>query len=132
MFKKTLFLGVTAGLLSGLACTVYAEVFSWANAGMLDFSSVVTTPMYFGACIFVCVLAGIGYWLADKLFKSKGQIVFNFLFTIISFGTIIMPFAATLPLDLEFPEMFPGLVVPMHFFPAIVWFTIQPLFIKAK
>jgi hypothetical protein len=27
--------------------------------------------------------------------------------------------------------MFPGLVVPMHFFPAIVWYTIQPLFIRS-
>ncbi len=131
MFKKTLFLGVTAGILSGVACVVYAEVFSMANAGMLDFSSVVTVPMYFGTCIFACVLAGIGYWLLDKLFKSKGRIIFNFLFTLISFGMIIFPFMATLPLDLEFPEMFPGLVVPMHFFPALIWYTIQPLFIKS-
>jgi hypothetical protein len=131
MFKRTLFLGITAGILSGVACAIFAKVFYEANGNMLDYSTVVNTTMMFGACIFSCVVAGIGYWLLDKVLKSKGQIVFNFLFTILSFASIIAPFAMTLPLDLEFPEMFPSLVVPMHFFPALIWFTLQPLFIKS-
>lgn len=130
MFKKTLFLGVTAGVLSGTASAIFARVFYWANGDMLDFSMVVNNIMIFGACIFSCVLAGIGYWLLDKLLKNGVQIVFNFLFTIISFASILYPFAHTLPLDIEFAEMFPSLVVPMHFFPALIWFTIYPLFIK--
>ncbi len=130
MFKRTLFLGVTAGVLSGVACAIFAKVFYEANGNMLDYSAIVNTTMMFGACIFSCVLAGIGYWFLNKFFKSKGQIIFNFLFTILSFASILHPFAATLPLDLEFPEMFPSLVVPMHFFPALIWFTLQPLFIK--
>lgn len=131
MFKKTLFLGLTAGILSGVACMVFAKIFYWANGGMLDFSSIVNTTMMFGACIFSCVLAGVGYWLLDKVFKYNGKIIFNFLFTILSFVSILHPFAATLPLDIEFPEMFPSLVVPMHFFPALIWFTLQPIFIKS-
>lgn len=130
MFKKTLFLGITAGVLSGLASIIFAKVFYWANGGMLDFSMVVNNTMIFGACIFSCVVAGIGYWLLDKVLKRGVQIVFNLLFTIISFASILYPFAYTLPLDIEFPEMFPSLVVPMHFFPALIWFTIQPIFIK--
>lgn len=130
MFKKTLFLGLTAGILSGVACMIFAKIFYWANGGMLDFSSIVSTTMMFGACIFSSVLAGVGYWLLDKVFKSNGKIIFNFLFTILSFASILYPFAATLPLDIEFPEMFPSLVVPMHFFPALIWFTLQPIFIK--
>jgi hypothetical protein len=31
-------------------------------------------------------------------------------------------------LDVEFPEMFPGLVIPMHFFPALAFFAIDPFF----
>ena len=130
MFKNTLFLGVTAGVLSGVACAVFAKIFYWANGDMLDFSSVVSTTMMFGACIFSCVIAGIGYWLSAKVFKGAGQIIFNLLFTLLSFASILGPFAATLPLDIEFPEMFPSLVVPMHFFPALIWFTLQPLFLK--
>lgn len=131
MFKRALFLGLTAGVLAGVACAIYAEVFYMANAGMLDFSMVVDTKMMFGATIFSCVLASIGFWLADKWLAKTGRVIFNFLFTIISFGSIIMPYAATLPLDVEFPEMFPSLVVPMHFFPALIWFTVQPIFIKS-
>jgi len=131
MFKKALFLGVTAGLLSGLACFIYAQVYYWANAHMVDFSSVASTTKLVSTCVLVCVLAAVGFWLLDKLWKNTGRIIFNFLFTIISFATIIGPFAVTLPLELEFPEMFPGFAVPMHFFPALVWMTIQPLFIKS-
>ena len=57
MFKKALFLGITAGLLSGLACFIYAEVYYWANAYMVDFSTVANTTMLFSTCVFVCVLA---------------------------------------------------------------------------
>jgi hypothetical protein len=34
----------------------------------------------------------------------------------------------SLPLDIEYPELFPGLVVPMHFFPAYAFLTIYPFF----
>jgi hypothetical protein len=40
-------------------------------------------------------------------------------------------FGAKLPLDIEAPELFPGLVVPMHFFPALGWFTLKPLFFRS-
>lgn len=131
MFKQALFLGIIAGVFAGIAATIYAEVFYWANAYMIDFSSFVTTPMLFGASIFGCVLASIGFWLADKLLAKTGRIIFNLIFTLLSFASILGAFSATLPLDIEFPEMFPSLVVPMHFFPALIWFTLQPLFIKS-
>ncbi len=76
------------------------------------------------------MLAAIGFWLLDKVLKAKGEIVFNLLFSIISFATLLAPFAVKLPLDLDTPELFPGMVIPMHFFPALAWFTLKPLFIK--
>jgi hypothetical protein len=76
------------------------------------------------------VLAAVGYWAADKLLKAKGEIVFNLVFSILSFATLLAPFAAKLPLDIEAPELFPGMVIPMHFFPALAWFTLKPIFIK--
>ena len=54
----------------------------------------------------------------------------NFVFAILTFASILGPFATKLPLDVEMPELFPGLTVPMHFFPALAWFTLKPLFIK--
>ena len=64
--------------------------------------------------------------------KSHGipELVFNLVFVLISFASILAPFAATLPYEVEFPELFPGFAVPMHFFPALAWFTLRPAFFK--
>jgi hypothetical protein len=49
---------------------------------------------------------------------------------VLSFASIIGAIGMTLPLDIDFPELFPGLVVPMHFFPALAYFAIAPFFKK--
>jgi len=38
----------------------------------------------------------------------------------------------SLPLDIEYPEMFPGLAITMHFFPAIIFFGLYPFFTKPR
>ena len=63
---------------------------------------------------------------------NKGEIIFNLSFSILSFASIIIPIAAKLPLDVQNPELFPGLTVPMHFFPALGWYTLKPIFIKEQ
>jgi hypothetical protein len=72
----------------------------------------------------------LGYALLAKWLPRAGEIVFNFVFVILTFASIMGPFAAKLPLTIEAPELFPGLTVPMHFFPVLAWFTLKPLFIK--
>jgi len=129
MFKKSLLLGVCSGLLAGLGCIIYEMVYKAAMAGV-DFSKIVKPVNLVAACVFGTVLASIGFYLLNKWMKAKGELVFNFIFVILSFASVTGPFAATLPLYVEFPELFPGLVVPMHFFPALAWFTLKPLFIK--
>ena len=78
----------------------------------------------------VCIAAGMLYWLLIKWLKKKGEIVFNFIFSIISFAAVMVPISINLPLDVQFPELFPGLAVPMVFFPAMAWYTVKPLFEK--
>ncbi|HEX9509821.1 MAG TPA: hypothetical protein VF939_05030 [Puia sp.] len=128
MFKKALLLGIVSGLLAGIAALVYARVYH-SSLGA-DFSKVATSVKIVAGSLFGGVLAAIGYWLLDKMLKEKGEIVFNFLFSILSFATLLAPFAVKLPLDIETPELFPGMVIPMHFFPALAWYTLKPLFIK--
>jgi hypothetical protein len=76
------------------------------------------------------LLASVGYGLLVKWLPKPGEIVFNFALVVLTFASIMGPFAVKLPLDFEQPELFPGLTVPMHFFPALAWFTLKPLFIK--
>jgi hypothetical protein len=128
MFKKIFFQGIVAGILAAVAAIIYNHIYFFATE--VDFSKVVNKGTLLGANLFACMLAAIGYYGLKKWLKNKAEIIFNFAFAILSFASITYPIAAKLPLDILNPELFPGLTVPMHFFPALAWFTINPLFEK--
>jgi hypothetical protein len=130
MFKRAFLLGIVSGALAGAASLIYAKVYH--DSLGVDFSAVAATTSIFAGSIGGGVLAALGYWLLYRFLKDKGEIIFNLLFTILSFASILAPLAAKLPLEAEMPELFPGLTVPMHFFPALGWFTLKPLFIKQE
>ena len=127
MYKKIFFHSLTAGILSSIAGIIYNRIYFFATEA--DFSRVLNKGSIIGLNIMVCLVAGVLYWVMIKLFKKNGEIVFNFLFSIISFACVIIPISMTLPLKIQFPELFPGLAVPMVFFPAMAWYTVKPLFI---
>jgi len=128
MFKKALLLGIISGLLAGVAGVIYAKVYYSANEA--DFSKVAGTVRIIASSLFGGVLAAIGYSVLDKLLKANGEIVFNFLFTIISFASLLLPIGHRFSPPIDTPELFPGMVIPMHFFPALGWYTLKPLFIR--
>jgi hypothetical protein len=129
MFKKSLLLGIVSGLLSGVVAVVYAKVYYSINEA--DFSKVASTVRIIASSLFGGVLAAIGYWILDRWLKDKGEIVFNFIFTLLSFATLLAPIAMRLPRNIDTPELFPGMAIPMHLFPALAWFTLKPLFIPS-
>jgi hypothetical protein len=128
MFKKLLLLGLVSGVLAALAALIYQKIY--VNSLGADFSTVVKPAYIVITCILAGLLASIGYGLLTKWLPRAGEIIFNFVLVILTFASILGPFATKLPLDIEMPELFPGLTVPMHFFPALAWFTLKPLFIK--
>jgi len=128
MFKRALFLGIVSGLLAGIAGVIYARIYYSANEA--DFSKIVTAVKIISASLFGGVFAAIGYTLLVHTFKTRGEIVFNLLFTILSFASLLLPIAYKLPLTIETPELFAGMVIPMHFFPALGWYTLKPVFIR--
>jgi len=130
MFKRTLMLGIVSGLLAGIAGVIYAHLYYTINEA--DFSKVASTVNIISASLFGGVLAAIGYTLLDKWLRTRGEIVFNLVFTLISFISLLGPIAVRLPRNIDTPELFPGMVIPMHFFPALAWFTLKPLFIRSK
>lgn len=128
MFKKAVILGVFAGVCAGIAAIAFAKVY---NSTMgVDFTKVVKPIGLMASCLFGCLLAAIGYFFFTKWMKKSGEIVFNFVFVLLTFASIIGAFGATLPLDVQYPEMFPGEVIPMHFFPVLAWFTLKPIIFK--
>ena len=128
MLKRLLLLGVISGVLAGIVALIYQKIYS-SSVGA-DFSSVVTPVGVMISNIVGCMIAALGYWILSKWLKSKTEIVFNFIFVILSFASMLPVFAAKLPLTISSPELFPGLAIPMHFFPALAWTTLEPLFIK--
>ena len=128
MLKRLLLLGVVSGILAGIVALIYQKVYS-SSVGA-DFSNIAKPVGIVMSNIVGCLIAALGYWILNKWLKAKTEIVFNFIFMILSFASMLPVFAAKLPLDVNAPELFPGLVIPMHFFPALAWFTLEPLFIK--
>ena len=128
MLNRSLILGIVSGILAGIAGIIYAHVYYTVNEA--DFSRVVSSMRILAASLIGGILAGIGYTILDRLLKKNGEIVFNFVLSILSFVSLLWPIAYKLPLNLETPELFPGMVIPMHFFPALAWYTLKPLFIR--
>ena len=128
MFKRIFFHGIAAAVLASIAAIIYNRIYFFATEA--DFSKVVNTGTLIGLNVIICLLAAFLFWILKALLKNAGEIVFNFVFSIASFICVIIPISLTLPLDVQFPELFPGLAVPMIFFPAVAWYTIRPLFIS--
>lgn len=78
------------------------------------------------------MLMTLGYAALLKFKKQNLTGWLNVAIAVLSFASIISPIAMSLPLDIESPELFPGLVVPMHFFPALAFFALAPFFQNSK
>jgi hypothetical protein len=128
MFKRLLLLGLVSGVLATVAALIYQKVYFTTNE--IDFSGYLKPVNVFLICIVAGLLASTGYGILTKWLPRYGEIIFNFALMIVSFASILGPIAYKLPLEFESPELFPGLAIPMHFFPALAWFTLKPLFVK--
>lgn len=124
--KKIFIHGVVAGIIATLASVIYSNLYQ-STLGV-SFDKIINIGSVFGACIFGCVLISVANLVLFKFKKENLQGILNVIVVLLSFVSIIGPISMTLPLDVEFPEMFPGLVIPMHFFPALAFFAIDPFF----
>jgi hypothetical protein len=128
MFRRIFYWGLSAGIGSAVAALIYNRVYFFITEA--NFTKLVNTGSLIGANLLACMLAAFGYWALTKWLPRKGETVFNIVFAVLTFVSILIPIAVNLPLDIQFPELFPGLTIPMHFFPALAWHTFRPLFAK--
>jgi hypothetical protein len=129
MQKKILLLGLTSGALCALAGIIYNRIYKFAT--YTDFSKIVNVKSIIAISLAACLLLSLFYWVVKKITSKYGDIIFHILLPVLSFACIYFPLSMKLPLDIEFPELFPGLMIPMVFFPAIAWFASKPIFIKS-
>ena len=127
MFKTHFYHGLMSGIMASLAAIIYSRIHFFATQA--DFSGIINLGTMISLNLIVCLIFSIAYYFFTSMWKKKGIIVFHLLITILSFAAVIIPISISLPLTVKNPELFPGLAVPMIFFPAMAWFTLKPLFI---
>lgn len=118
--------GLAGAALSGIAAVIYNAIYK--ACFYVDFSAVINSGSIIGACTFACMLIAAGHFI---IFKWRGDTltcIYNVSVFILSFVSMIGVLSFRLPLDVEFPELFGGLAIPMHFFPALAYFSIAPFF----
>lgn len=123
MFKRYYFTGLAAGILSGLAAFLYYQLYT-TTLGVY-FSGLVSPLSIFSACLFAGMLIALCCYVIHIFFKREKPILTGILLVVITMMSIIIPFMVSLPLDMEQPELFPGLVVPMQLFPVMMWFVVR-------
>ncbi len=126
--KKALLHGLTAGIFATIAAIVFNSIYS--EFMYVDYTAVVNTGSITGACMFSCVLASVVYFLLSKFMKKGADILFNILLLLATFASFAGAFSINLPLDVEAPEFFLGLAIPLHLFPALFWLATKPLYYK--
>jgi hypothetical protein len=114
--------------MAALAAIIYNKIHFFATAA--DFSGIINPGTMISLSLIACLLFSISYYFLKRLMKRNGIIVFHLLISILSFAAVVIPISISLPLSVRNPELFPGLAVPMIFFPALAWFTLKPLFIQ--
>lgn len=129
-WKKFLLQGGSASVLSIITCVIYQKIYT--GTFETDFSAVLNIGGIIGASIFGCMLIALGYALIEKWNRPQWTGLLNVLIVGLSLASLISPLAITLPLDMESPELFPGLAIPMHLFPALAFLTIVPFFDSNK
>ena len=126
MFRKDFLHGIIAGVLASISGIIFDHVYYFANGA--NFSKIVNIYSIISFNIFICLIIAIIHSVFVKFLKQNAEISFNLTLSILTVSMILIPIAINLPLDIRFPELFPGLVIPILFFPALAWFTLNPLF----
>jgi len=126
--KTTFFHGLMAGILASLASITFNLAYS--SALWVDFSKVINTYSIFGSCILGTLLLSLGYFYFSKMVKKRTEVWFNILLLTLTFASFVGSFSAELPLEIDSPELFVGLSIPLHLFPALFWLGTKPLFYR--
>jgi hypothetical protein len=115
--------------MAALAAIIYSRIHFFATEA--DFSGIINPGTMISLNLIICLIFDIAYYLFIRFTKRNRIIVFHILISVLSFAAIIVPISISLPLSIENPELFPGLAVPIVFFPALAWYTFKQLSIQA-
>jgi hypothetical protein len=116
--------GLVAGILAALAAIVYNKIYAYLL--VTDFSKILSNTAIASANILTTLLVSLAYFVFAKVVKKRTILWFNLIFTVATFASFLLPFFRQLPLEMNSPELYIGLVIPMHLFPQFFWLTSKP------
>jgi len=122
--KSTLVHSALAGGAAAGAALLYSRLYAFALD--VDFSLVTGTAILIVANMLACLMASLAYYRLQQR-GARVEVWFNLLFTVITFASLLGPLMAELPPQVEAPELFLGLAIPLHLFPQLFWLTVKPL-----
>lgn len=128
--RTNLYRGLLAGAMASLASVIYMNVYSAAL--VVDFSAVAKPVGIVASTFLGTLLAALGLHFWQQRVKQHATLLFNMLFTVLTFTTIAPVFGMPLPLSVVAPELFPGMAIPMHFFPQLFWHVSEPMFVRER
>ena len=128
MFKPHFYHGLISGIMAALAAIIYSRIHYFATQA--DFSGIINLGTMISLNLIVCLVISVAYYFFVRNSKKKTDLIYHLGISVLSFAAVIIPISISLPLSVKNPELFPGLAVPMIFFPVLAWFTFKPLFFK--
>lgn len=122
--------GLMHGLLSTAVASITAIVYNalYTKAFLIDFSAVLNVGGIVISSTIGCMLMAVGCIVCTGRWGSRWSGILNVGYVVLSFLSILGLFTFHLPLEIESPELFPGLAIPMHFFPALSFMAFAPFF----
>lgn len=122
--KKTIIHGLITGGIASLATIIYDKAYSFLMA--VNFSKIVPIAALISVNFLAALMASLLHLLFSKI-SRRPDLWFNLSFSLLTFASFLIPFVTKLPLDVEAPELFIGLVIPMHLFPLLFWLVTKPM-----
>ena len=135
MFKHLFFLGIGSALLSSTACMIYSKLYF---STLVDFSEAAGYLKLISGCFMFCMSAVFLSYLMAKIISNKAwsEFMINLIISAVSMGLVFIILGSDDPVfkneDAQLMiDYYKGFIMPMLFFPALAWFTLKPILIKA-
>jgi len=110
--------------IGGMAAAAYLIYYSICHRSTwVNYAKVLSAISIIGSCLFGSMLMAISEALLLKFRYPQAKRILNIFIFLLSFASVTGPIS-----DTPNPELFPVLVLPMHFFPALAYFTLSPFF----
>lgn len=138
IFSRIILHSLSTAFLAAIACYLYA-IFYYNL--LVDFSEglskVVIFITFFKNCLLSAIIMSVIYYLLKGLLLKKGilaDLLSGLLFSAATVGLVFYVLKMKDPVfkteDAQlFVDFYKGFLMPMLFFPLLVWFTLKPLFL---